>query len=309
MGLFKSNIGPYILLLAGLSLLHNSCKPKKQEIPPYVSVTLEVKDENKQPVPSAIAYLYNSTEAYAAAYAKSLQGIYDGAGSMLTGYVLNGQLIFPQIPSNQPYWILIHDDSQTFKLDGGDTTNIKIHLDNTGANYFIDKYQNGTNILANIKLEPVNALIKFSSIGAGPFTVDVQNKYPFSSATLPGYYEVRKGSVPYFVRDNMCIWNGEVNAKGGVLTTEPLGKCSYAGISFEYKGTLVSDTIFIYLGQNKSTPVAVLLPSKLIDTAYVGTSPYYTYFAENKHGQKCVWEGRISPVNNKVTNETLFGCK
>lgn len=280
--------------MTGLVWLGNSCKNKKQEIPPYVSVTLTVKDEKKQPVDSATAYLFTSPEAYTAAYNQSLQGVYDGSGSIIKGFVLNGNLVFPQIPSNQPYWILIHDDSETFKDESGKPTDIKIHRDNTGANFFIDSYQNGTDILANIKLEPVNALIKIVSAPSNP-VIDVKNKYPISSASLPGYYEVRKGAVPYFIRDKICLWTGEVNAMGGVVTLETLGTCSEAGIEFTYLGSLASDSVLIYLGQNKTTPVAVLTPSKLVDTVYVGTSANYTYFAQKVNGQKCVWEELISP--------------
>lgn len=297
MKLSKSNIVFYFLILATIGLLHNSCKNKKQEIPPYVSVTLEVKDENKQPVPSATAYLYSSPEAYAAAYNKSLQGVYDGSGSMLTGYVTNGQLVFPQIPSNQPYWILIHDDSQKFKNEKGGSIDIPIHRDNTGANFYIDKFQNGTDIFANIKLEPVNALVKIIPSTSNTIlnVIDIKNRYE-EGKIIPGdYIQVRKGSVPFFARDKICIWTGDVDAVGGILTVKTLESCAQAGIVFKYSGILASDSILIFLGQNKSKPVAVLKQSKLLDTVYVGTQPNYTYFAQKSNGIKCVWEDKISP--------------
>ena len=275
-----------------------------------MNVNLLVKDEKEQPVATADAYLYTSQKAFDIAYNKSLKGIYDGTGSFLQGKVLNGQLVFSEIPSNQPYWILVHDESRNFQ--GPDVPDsIKIHRDNTGANYYIDQFQNGTEISAKIKLEAVNALIKIESTsGTTTFPImDIGNKYDTSSITLSPYVQVRKGSVPYMVRDNICIWTGAVEAEGGVVTTETLGACDNAAITFTYAGNYTTNSfIRIYLGQNKSAPIAVLDNTKKSVTIYVGTAADYTYFAEMVDGRKCVWEDSIKIITGQTTNITLDAC-
>ena len=263
-----------------------------------------MKDDKNTPVDSANAYLYSSKDAFDAAYKNSLNGTYNSNGSYLTGKVVKGQLLFPEIPANQPYWILIHDSSQTF-IDKGDSTGIKIHRDNTEANFFIDQYQNGTQILANIKLKPINALIK---LDVSKFeTTDIQRPYKVHNS---GYIEVRTGEVPYFVRDKICVWTGAFQALGGEVSVETLAVCHQAGIQFSYNGDFLNDTIKIYLGQNKTEPVSILHANWKSDTIYVNSdqNTSYNYFAVMVNGKKCVWDALVVPVANQIVPAKLNKC-
>jgi len=286
-----------VLLLLGIK-----CKPKKQEIPPFGDVHLDVVDENKQPIDSATIYLYNSKAAFDLAAQNAQKGIYSSTGSIATGKTIDGEIVFPDLPSNREYWVLAHDVKGVF-VDGSISTTFPIYRDNADAYFYVPSFQNGTKVSAIIHLVPANALIKFETgntdvitklkIGDGDSTGSLKNKY------LP----VRKGNIPYYVRTNNCVWSGEVKAEGGKIATANLGNCAYVTYNFQtVSGNFGSATDFIkiYIGQNRyddtKPPIAILTSGQLNQTVVLANDGVkYTYYAVHSNG-KCAWEGLVQTV-------------
>ena len=288
----------------------DSCKSKKQEIPPFIDVHLEVKDANNVPSTGATAYLYNSQEAFQTAYQNSLNLKYNSTGSILTTTIVNGVVDLKGLPSNTEYWILVHDTSDSFVDPNNPNFKIpgyKIDKDNSEAYYKIDGFQNGTTVLANITLQPVTSLIKFDNTKTGIINfarVEVAGDTMKNFASS-GYKEVRKGDISYIARTNECVWTGAIDAVGGKVVAESLVACSVKSITFQHTFTpaevSAGMTIRIYIGQNKnnmdSKPLILtaLNPSQAIILA--NDLKLYTYFAEFEKptvAHKCVWQGEIS---------------
>ena len=287
-----------IVSLALIGLMVDSCKSKKQEIPPFIDVHLEVKDANNVPSTGATVYLYNTEEAFQAAYQNSLNLKYNSNGSILTTTISGGKLDLKGLPSNTGYWVLVHDTSEYFLEDNKDTILQKIDKDNSEAYYKIDGFQNGTTVLANITLQPVSSLIKFvnAQVATEPITDFRMNDKIEKSAIPTTYTKIRKGTVGYQARNSTCVWTGEIEAIGGKAVAEPLVECLNRKIIFKTQVNLViGQTIDIYIGQNKSKPIGTLTPQNISDTIILSRGINYAYFAEFKIGdiRKCVYEGKI----------------
>jgi hypothetical protein len=296
-----------ILSLAFIGLMVDSCKSKKQEIPPFIDVHLEVKDANNVPSTGATVYLYNSEEAFQTAYQNSLNLIYNSTGSILTTTIVNGTVDLKGLPSNTEYWILVHDTSEAFVDPKNPTfnTGYKIDKDNSEAYYKIDGFQNGTTVLANITLQPVSSLVTFTNnSGVNSFQKVEVGRDVMNNFASGGYKKVRKGDVSYMARTNECVWTGAVDAVGGEVVSESLVACSAKPVTFQHAFTpaevSAGMTIRIYIGQNKnnmdSKPLILtaLNPSQSIILA--NDSKVYTYFAEFEKPtavNKCVWQGEI----------------
>jgi hypothetical protein len=277
-----------------------ACKKKKQEIPPFGDVHLQVLDENKQPVDTAIAYLYTSPVAFAKAFNDAQNFVYTGEGSVATVNVINGKVSFTNLPSDMDYWVLAHGTGGTF-IDNGLVTTIPIDKDNADAFYFIPKFTNGTQTTAIINLRTVSALIQFNN---APSTVSVANvnKKSVAVSEISGtgnYIRVRNGgNIPYYIRTNDKVWIGEVNAEVGEIVKADLGiapnlvATTFSTISSNITGT---DNIEIYLGQNRNDtkPIAILTAANLIQTVYLAPGTNYSYFAVHS-SKKCVWQKEIT---------------
>lgn len=297
-----------IVSLAFIGLMVDSCKSKKQEIPPFIDVHLEVKDANNVPSTGATVYLYNTEEAFQTAYQKSLELNYNSTGSILTTTITDGKLDLKGLPSNTEYWILVHDTSDFFIDPNNPAIKIlgyKVDKDNSEAYYKIDGFQNGTTVLANITLQPVSSLIKFVK---APGLVESINEFrlndDLSSSPMPtNYTKRRKGTVGYQARTSSCVWTGEIEAVGGKAFDETLVKCDYRTVRFTNTNfTLqLGESIKIYVGQNRASiqPLAELTFGKNTETLILDNGNGYTYFAEFYTGltRKCVYEGLIGAGN------------
>lgn len=298
-----------IVSLAFIGLMVDSCKSKKQEIPPFIDVHLEVKDANNVPSTGATVYLYNSQEAFQTAYQNSLKLTYNSTGSILTTTITDGKLDLKGLPSNTEYWILVHDTSEVFKDDKGNPVgNYKIDKDNSEAYYKIDGFQNGTTVLANITLQPVTSLIKFDNTKTGIINfarVEVGGDTMKNFASS-GYKEVRKGDISYMARTNECVWTGAIDAVGGKVVAESLVVCNERIVTFRTNNFNLSssETIKIYAGQNigSARPLAELTSTKSLETIILDRGTGYTYFAEFYTGttRRCVYEGPILDGNSEV---------
>lgn len=289
-----------IVSLAFIGLMVDSCKSKKQEIPPFIDVHLEVKDANDVPSTGATAYLYNSQEAFQTAYQNSLNLKYNSTGSILTTTIVNGVVDLKGLPSNTEYWILVHDTSDSFRDLNGQvvSSQYKVDKDNSEAYYKIDGFQNGTTVLANITLQPVSSLIKFDNTVAGVSQVRL-NDDPDLVSIPQNYVKVRKGNIGYQARNDKCVWTGAIEAEGGKAVSENLLACNARTIRFRTNGFNLSqvETIKIYIGQNRASaqPLAELIFGKNTETLILDEGAGYTYFAEFYTGltRKCVYEGLI----------------
>jgi hypothetical protein len=294
-----------IVSLAFIGLMVDSCKSKKQEIPPFIDVHLEVKDANNVPSTGATAYLYNSQEAFQTAYQNSLNLKYSSAGSILTTTIVNGVVDLKGLPSNTEYWILVHDTSSSFidPISKLPINGYKVDKDNSEAYYKIDGFQNGTTVLANITLQPVSSLIKFDN-NSGVSQVRL-NDDPNLVSIPQQYLKVRKGNIGYQARNTTCVWTGEINAEGGMAVSESLVVCNERIITFRTNGfnLLQGESIKVYVGQNKASiqPLAELTFGKNTETLILDNGTGYTYFAEFFTGttRRCVYEGVIG--NGTVT--------
>lgn len=292
-----------ILSLCLLFLLGVKCKPKKQEIPPFGDVHLDVVDENKKPIDSATIYLYNSQAAFDLAAQNAQNGIYNSTGSIATGKIVKGKIVFSDLPSNTEYWVLAHDVAGFF-MDGTLKTNFEIDRDNADAYFFVPSFQNGTTVTATIRLVPAYSLIKFQTTNSDLLTkVKIRNEDLKDDLLSGNYAKVRKGNAPFYVRTNSCVWSGEVQAEAGKVVTANLGNCAYSAHTFQTVAGNFSgpnDFIKIYIGQNRydatQPPIAILSANelnKLVVLANDGTG--YTYYAVHSNG-KCIWEGQVGTV-------------
>lgn len=307
------HIARYLLFTLVSFCLFTLCKPKKQEIPPFGDVFLQVVDENKKPVDSATIYLYDSEAAFDLAYQKSLNSIYDGVGSIQTGTIVNGKFNFTELPSNKEYWVLAHDVSGEF-MDGPNKTGIAIERDNADAFYYVPSFQNGTKVTAIINLVPAFSLIKFDAGNSSDNTFTKIKIGNLDTNSVPSsYIKVRKGDLPYYIRTNHCVWTGAVNAVGGKVITESLSVCASSLVTFNYASTLsTGERLDVYIGQNRSKPV-VTMSNATSGSVILAAGDNYTYYAEkidNVTGQrKCVWEGYIGTLTNgSSVTITLAKC-
>jgi hypothetical protein len=297
-----------------LALALSHCKSKKQEIPPFGDIHLQVLDENKVPVDSATIYLYNDKNAFDLAAANAKKGVYNGNGSIAIGKIVSGQIIFPDVPSNTEYWVLAHDTSGVFQ-----GTTIPIDRDNVDAYYNVPSFQNGTKVTAIVHLVPGFSLVNFSAGTQVTFTNIHIGDTTYKS--LPPYgIKVRKGTLPYFIRSDYCVWTGSVDAVAGKVETEILTSCDYGQVTFSYSPNATSNfsasnRIDVYIGQNKSKPILSLRASNLSKSAELAPGNAYTYYAElvdtvaNK--KTCVWEGLITPnvTGTSTASVSLSPCQ
>ena len=291
-----------IVSLAFIGLMVDSCKSKKQEIPPFIDVHLEVKDANNVPSTGATVYLYNTEDAFQAAYQNSLKLTYNSIGSILTTTISDGKIDLKGLPSNTGYWILVHDTSDFFhEANGAIVSGYKVDKDNSEAYYKIDGFQNGTTVMANITLQPVTSLIKFANNSGGVSQVRLNDAT--DPVSIPqNYVKVRKGNIGYQARNTDCVWTGEIDAAGGLALTENLVKCDSKLVTFVAPSNLVDGQIIqIYIGQNASKPMGTLSRSTTSVTLVLALGDNYTYFAESSIGgsRKCVYEGAIT--NSVIT--------
>ncbi len=294
------------LLCAAIALLWlwGGCKPKKQEIPPFGDVHLQALDENKQPIDTATVFLYNSKDAFDQAVANAKKGVYNGNGSIATGKISNGKISFPDLPSNADYWVLAHDTNGVFLDENDNPTSYPLVIDNADAYYYIPAFQNGTVVSANITLVPAFSLLKIStdSISDPLSVIDISDSV-YSNASVSDPILVRKGTLPYFIRSQSCLWTGSVDAVAGRAVTVKLASCGYDKATFSLDPNLISlgtgKHVDIYIGQNKSKPILILRGNTLSGEVVLATGKQYSYYAEmidslaNK--STCIWEGLVTP--------------
>ena len=60
-----------------LFVMAPSCKSKKQELPPFINVGIDVKDEQNKMVENATVFVYNDLKAFETAYQNSLNQSYN----------------------------------------------------------------------------------------------------------------------------------------------------------------------------------------------------------------------------------------
>ncbi len=291
------HIARYLSLLIAVAVLGPTCKSRIQEIPPVITLSLDVKDENKNLVSEANLYLYNDLKAFEAAYKNSISQIYNSAGSYLTKKVINGHVDIQNLPSNSPYWLLVHNNT-TFFIDGVSATIERIDKDNSEAYYTLDGFQNGSEIKATVYIQPVTSLVKITT-PSGTFPNIVFNNGAPEVLPVTGYKKFRKGTVGYQARSNDCVWTGSIEAEGGKVVSHNLGNCTSLVYTFippnDYKP---GEIIKIYIGQNKNDTKnpALVLNSAASQSIVLANGRNYTYFAESST-RKCVWEGAVSPSN------------